>query len=101
MFAGKLAAWRGVNRNTGFLCQGPQNEQCILWLDAVLFDFDLMLRSDTVACQKAGYVAWEFETAGEDRMVELFLEVAMDVHLCALRVDQYTASVVVKKEGDV
>ena len=85
----------------GIRGQGSQDEECVLGLDAVFLQLEFLAGVEFVPRQETGHIGGKIQPAGEQRSVELVVEVTMDVEFGALGIDQHASGVVVQVEGQV
>ncbi len=81
--------------------QCAQNKERVLWLDAILFHPDLVLAVHAMARKKVRNIRWSFQAARKQRMIELALKIAVNIHLRAQRIDQHPPGIVVEKKRHV
>src|SRR5208337_2190298 len=91
----------GSDRRAGYsqariVRQSPQHEQRVHGLDAVFLDLDFVVGPNAMVQQEIADIAGNFQAARKQRVAELFLEVAVDVQVSALGIDQDAARVVVE-----
>src|SRR5579863_9383903 len=89
---------RCADNKARIVCQRSQDEERVFRLDAIFIDLDFLVGGNAVACKKAGNVERNLHRAGKERGAEFIVEVAMDVHLSALGVNQHASSIVVNKK---
>ena len=93
--------WFGSEIEARVLIQRSENEEGVLWFDAILLDFNFVGGADAVAQKEIADVVGRFFFCGEEGIGELFLEVAVQVEVGAARVDHHFGGVVIEKKRHV
>src|SRR6201997_4994203 len=78
--------------------QSAQDEQRILGLYAELLDLDFVVGHHAVAGEESAHVGGGGLFGGEKRIGEFLLEVAMQVEIRPVRVDQHASCIVVDEK---
>jgi len=81
-----------------FSASVPRTKRAFFGLIAILLDFDLVVAIHAVARKKACDIADMSNRVREHRLAELGAEVAVNLDLRSLGIDQYAARVVVREK---